>query len=157
MAETMVGTVVGTALAYAAKFARDGDGFVVTFRDVPEAITEGDNLADALVHAEDALSVALAGYAKLGCDLPAASPPKRGERLIHAAPTLVAKVALRRALGDLALSPADLARRLGADHKEVRRLLDPDHPSKLHSLDAALRAVGQRAVLAVVPIGGGRP
>jgi hypothetical protein len=41
-----------------------------------------------------------------------------------------------------------------ADHNEARRLLDPDHPSKLHSLDVALRVVGQRAVLRVVPVVG---
>lgn len=146
-----------TALAYAAKFAKDGEGFVVTFRDVPEAITQGDDLDDALASAEDALSVALAGYVKLGRDLPAMTEAKRGERVIHASPTLVAKVALRRTLHARELSPTDLARRLGVDHKEGRRLLDPDHPSKLHSLDAALRVVGQRAVLRVVPVAGERP
>jgi antitoxin HicB len=143
-------------LAYPARFAKDGDGFVVTFRDVPEAITQGDDLTEALANAEEALSVALAGYLKLACDLPAASAAKRTERVIHAAPALVAKVALRRALDAQGLSAADLARRLGVDHKEARRLLDPDHPSKLHSLDLALRAVGQRAVLHVMAIDGER-
>ena len=33
---------------------RDG-GFVVTFRDIPEAITQGKTVEDALVMAKDAL------------------------------------------------------------------------------------------------------
>ena len=39
-----------------------GGGFVVTFADVPEAITGGGDRAEALTMAEDALATALAGY-----------------------------------------------------------------------------------------------
>ena len=144
------------SLAYPAKFAKEEGGFVVTFRDVPEAITQGDDMAGALANAEDALSAALAMYAKAGEDLPVASAPKRGEHVIHAAPVLVAKVALRQTLTALGIRPTELARRLKVDEKDVRRLLDPFYQSKLPSLDAALRAVGRRAVLHVMPISGAR-
>ena len=48
-------------LTYPAKLTGDrkDGGFVVTFRDVPEAITQGDTLADALSEAEGALQAAL--------------------------------------------------------------------------------------------------
>jgi antitoxin HicB len=43
----------------------------------------------------------------------------------------------------------ELARRLGADEKEVRRLLDPHHRSKLPRLEAALAALGKRLVIGI--------
>ena len=59
--------------AYAAVFEpteREG-GFVVTFPDVPEAITEGDDMADAREQAADALGVALLTYLEMGRSLSA--------------------------------------------------------------------------------------
>jgi antitoxin HicB len=48
-------------LAYAATLTPDEEdgGYVVTFRDVPEAITQGDTLEEALHNAADVLTVAL--------------------------------------------------------------------------------------------------
>ena len=40
------------------KAAPEG-GFVVTFRDIPEAITQGEDLDDALRHAQEALETAM--------------------------------------------------------------------------------------------------
>jgi antitoxin HicB len=45
-----------------------------------------------------------------------------------------------------------LARRIGKDEKEVRRILDPKHPTKLPALTAALRALGKRLVVAVTEL-----
>jgi hypothetical protein len=42
------------------------------------------------------------------------------------------------------ISNAELARRLGADEKSVRRLRDPPHRSHIGHVEAALRALGQR-------------
>ncbi len=42
-------------LRYPAKLERDGEGYVVTFRDIPEAITAGATKEEAWVMAEDAL------------------------------------------------------------------------------------------------------
>ncbi len=140
-------------IAYPARLLRQADGsFLVSFRDVPEALTEGATRAAAAAEASDALTAALAGYVKAGNALPPATRPRAGEALIHADAGFTAKIALRAGLLEAGLSAADLARRLGSDHKEVRRLLDPDHPSKLGRLDLALRAIGYRTVLQVVPL-----
>jgi hypothetical protein len=42
------------------------------------------------------------------------------------------------------------ARRIGKDEKEVRRILDPKHPTKLPAVTAALRALGKRLVVGVM-------
>ena len=64
--------------AYPATLTPDPDGgFTVTFRDVPEAITEGDTRDEALMRAEDALESALAMYIAAKEPLPKASAAKR--------------------------------------------------------------------------------
>ena len=70
---------------YPARFqpAKEG-GFTITFRDVPEAITEGDTIDEALAAASDALESALSFYIDDRKPLPKSSSPKRGERMIIA-------------------------------------------------------------------------
>ena len=43
----------------------------------------------------------------------------------------------------------ELAKRLGKDAKEIRRILDPDHATKIPALVAALAALGRRLVVGV--------
>jgi len=43
----------------------------------------------------------------------------------------------------------ELAKRLQCDEKEVRRLLDVRHPSKLAHLEVALAALGQQLIVGV--------
>ena len=45
------------------------------------------------------------------------------------------------------ITKTELARRLGCDEKEVRRLLDPRHPSKLPRIPEALVALGKQLVV----------
>jgi|GEM_PF-6619955 len=59
---------------YQAKLEADPDGgFIVTFPDVPEAITSGEDKEEALLNAQDALGLALRCYAMLERPLPKAS------------------------------------------------------------------------------------
>lgn len=58
------------------------DGFVVTFRDVPEAITQGDTYADALDMAQDALSTAMEFYDEDNKPRPKPSEPQQGDVMI---------------------------------------------------------------------------
>ena len=54
---------------------QDG-GFVVTFPDVPEAITQGEDVSDALQQAADCLEEAIAGRIRRQACLPEASPAR---------------------------------------------------------------------------------
>jgi antitoxin HicB len=124
-------------------------GIVVSFPDVPEAITQGKDEADAYAMAEEALGMALLTYPARGVALPKAKA--RGGELVPVAVAadVAAKLAVLEAFGEAAISKAELARRLGKDEKEMRRILDPRHPSKLPTLTEALRALGKRLVVAV--------
>ncbi len=57
-----------------------------------------------------------------------------------------AKLAIYQAMRDKGVTQVALARRLGCDPKDVRRLLDPMHRSRLDRLEAAL---GKRLVIEV--------
>lgn len=51
-------------------------GYCVTFPDVPEAITQGDSLEDALMMGADALETAFEFYVEDGRPFPLPSSPK---------------------------------------------------------------------------------
>lgn len=117
-------------------------GFVVTFPDFPEAITQGENRAAALVQAADALDEALAGRIRRGDTIPRPSAPATGQAMVPVPALSAAKAALYLALREKGIRKSDLAERLQCDEKEVRRLLDPRHASKLSRLQEALAALG---------------
>jgi antitoxin HicB len=127
----------------------DRRGVVVTFPDVPEAITQGDDEADARTMAEEALGLALLSYLARGLTLPKAKAKGPGTVPVAVAPDVAAKLAVLEAFAETGVSKAELARRLGKDEKEVRRILDPRHPTKLPTLTEALRVLGKRLVIAV--------
>ncbi|HEV8713704.1 MAG TPA: type II toxin-antitoxin system HicB family antitoxin [Candidatus Binatia bacterium] len=126
--------------------AKDG-GFVVTFIDVPEAVTQGENVEDALREAADCLEEAIANRMVMGLPLPPPSPVKKRQYTVPLPAQTAAKAALYIALQEAKITKAELAKRLQCDEKEVRRLLDPRHPSKLPRIESALAAVGQRLIV----------
>ena len=123
---------------------------VVTFPDVPEAVTQGRGETDAREMAEEALGLVLLTYLERGIPLPKPRAKSRGLVEIAVAPDVAAKLAVLEAFAAAGISKSELARRIGKDEKEVRRILDPKHPTKLPALTAALRALGKRLVVGVV-------
>jgi antitoxin HicB len=120
-----------------------GGGFIVTFPDVPEAITQGENEEEAAAMAEDALVAALSFYTDNAEPLPRPSPAG-GRKFAYVPPLVAAKLALHDVMLAAGISNVALARRLGVDEKIVRRLRDPLHKSRIDQVDAALRALGKR-------------
>lgn len=124
-------------------------GFVVTFEDIPEAITQGETVPEALTEAADALEEAIAGRIRRGDPIP--EPSAAGDRACVPVPAqTAAKAALYLALRSTGISKSALAERLKCDEKEVRRLLDPRHPSKLPRIQEALAALGKSLAVKLV-------
>ena len=67
---------------YPVRLTKDGSSILVTFRDVPEAITFGTNEKDALENAVDALQTGLSFYIDCGKDWPEPSTAIDGECLV---------------------------------------------------------------------------
>jgi len=131
-------------LQYPANFepAEEG-GFVITFPDIPEAITQGEDEEDALHRASDALESALDFYFEAPRPIPAPSKPKRGQRLIELSASLSAKVLLVNEMLAQKVRPAELARRLKVTPQEVTRLIDVHHATKIDGIAVALKALGK--------------
>lgn len=65
------------------------------------------------------------------------------------APDVAAKLALLEAFAAAGIGKSEFGRRMGKDEKEVRRILDPKHPTKLPAMVEALRALGKRIVISI--------
>jgi len=133
--------------AYPAHFTPDGRGsFMVRFRDLPEAITNGRDMADAIEQAADCLQEALAGRLVRRDAVPKPSKQRRGERRIPVAMYLAPKLALFTSMKRAGINNSELARRIGVTEVVVRRMLNPKHETKAGKIEAALRALGKEAV-----------
>ena len=123
-------------------------GFSVHFPDVPDALTCGDDLDDALAMAEDALVTALGACVRSSEEIPVPGAVTKGQRLIAVPAVVAAKLALYSTMRRDGLSKAAVARRLRSSEGEVNKLLSPEHPSGIDQLENALRAVGRRLTVA---------
>jgi antitoxin HicB len=139
------------SLAYPATLTpdREAGGFTVTFPDLPEAITQGEDRLDTLTQAADCLEEAIAGRIRRGDEIPVASKTKASQTVVSVPPLMAAKAALYLAMREAKMSNVRLAKQLGCDEKDVRRMLDPRHSSRINALQAALAALGKRIVVAV--------
>lgn len=117
--------------------------------DVPGALTMGNDAADAVEQAADALVTLFAYLMAEGEPIPQPSRPKHGQPCAVLPPTVAAKLAIYEAMRHQGLTQAALAARLGCDPRQVRRLLDLDHASTLAQLERGLAALGKRLVLEV--------
>ena len=138
---------------YPARLQKDKAGFfLVTFPDFPEAATDGETMEESLHNAADALEEAIAGRINRGDTVPRPGPVKTRQRRVPVPAQIAVKAALYMAVKDAGIKNTELARRLGADEKEVRRLLDPHHRSKLPRLEAALEVLGRKLVIGIEAI-----
>jgi antitoxin HicB len=127
---------------YPATITKDGRDLLVTFKDVPEAITFGKTEADALSNAVDALETGLSFYVDARKPLPKPSKAKRGQKLVSPSALESAKLGVYQAMMDQGIKKAELARRLGWHMPQIDRLFDLKHSSKFDQIEAAATVLG---------------
>ena len=130
-------------MKYPATFTPDTGGFVVTFRDIPEAITQGDNDAEAMFMARDVLREAMSVYFDEKRSVPMPSKPLAGERLVDLPISVAAKVLLLNEMLVKDVAPSELARRMDTTRQEVNRLIDLGHSTKIDRIGEAMHALGR--------------
>ncbi|MEQ1667995.1 MAG: type II toxin-antitoxin system HicB family antitoxin [Sulfuriferula sp.] len=131
-------------MRYPVTIEPDGQFFLVTFLDIPEAITQGSTHAEALEMAKDALETALDFYFEDERKVPLPSKLKKGQEYVELSPSLWAKVLLLNEMLSQRLRPADLAKRLHVRPQAVTRLMDIKHNTKIDTISAAFTALGKK-------------
>ena len=125
------------------------EGFTVQFPDIPEALTRGDDRADALKNAADALESALDFYLDEKQAVPLPSRVKRGQDAVELPLTVAAKILLHNEMVTQDVRPAELAKRLHVSRQEMTRLFDRKHPTKIDTAARALKELGKSFELSV--------
>jgi antitoxin HicB len=129
---------------YAAQFEpADEGGFVITFPDIPEIVTQAETPAEGVEMALDALQLALSGYIKRREAIPAPRIHYGGHIVHIALPVVVdAKVALYELMRSKDRKKADLAKALNRQPSEIDRLLNLRHRSRMDDIESAFRILG---------------
>lgn len=120
----------------------DEGSVLVTFPDVPEAITFGQDEDEALLQAVDALETGLSFYVEARRPLPVPSASD-GRPTVRPSALECAKLGVYQAMTEQGLRKTDLARRLGWHLPQVDRLFDLNHASRFDQIEAAARALGR--------------
>jgi antitoxin HicB len=129
--------------AYPVSLKKDGKFILVTFPDIPEAITSGNNRDHALEMAAEALESAMDFYFEQRRAVPTPSKAKRGQPVVELPVSLSAKVLLLNEMIKQKVRPAELARRLHTSPQEVNRLTDIRHTSRIDGIAGAMKMLGK--------------
>ena len=132
---------------YPVRLRKDGEFITVSFPDIPEAHTFGNNREHALEMAMEALESAMDFYLEDKRPVPAPSKPKRGQQVVELPASVSAKVLLLNEMLRQKVRPAELARRIGTTPQEVNRLTNIRHRTRIDGIDKALRALGKRLIV----------
>ena len=87
---------------YPVTLTPDDGSVLVTFADVPEAITFGADEQEALMQAVDALESGLSFYVDARQPLPLPSKPKRGQKTVRPSALEYAKLGVYQAMTEAA-------------------------------------------------------
>jgi antitoxin HicB len=136
--------------AYPVKIKPDDNGtLLVTFPDIPEAITVADSVDDVERVALEALESAFDIYFDERREIPVPSKPRRGQGTIVLSALITAKVLLANEMVRQGIRKADLARLLHLHGPQVDRLLDTRHSSKIDAIESAFQSLGRRLEISI--------
>jgi antitoxin HicB len=134
---------------YPVTLTPDEGTVMVTFVDIPEAITFGMDEEEALLQAVDALESALTFYIEDRKLLPTPSKPKKGQKTVRPSALECGKLGVYQAMTEQGIKKSELARRLGWHMPQIDRLFDLRHASKLDQIEAAASVLGKHVKLQI--------
>lgn len=118
-------------------------GYMASFKDVPEALTEAETLEELKPMALDALITAIDFYIEDGRAFPTPSKDEKAGFSVTLPPSVVAKILLLNAMVETNTRPVDLARKMGISRQQVSRLTNLHHATKIDLIAEALTATGK--------------
>lgn len=139
---------------YAARITQKRKKFFVSFRDfyAGKPVASGASSEEALDKAREWL-LAEAGIALESAQkLPDPSDPEEGEVLVEMPVTAQVKLLLLYELIDRNMTASELAQRMGVPRSSVQNIIKADHATKIDTLDRALRALGKKINIELLPL-----
>lgn len=128
--------------------AQPEGGYTVTFPDIPEAVTEGDDREAALFNAVEVLTLCLEQRMVDGDPVPEASKVKGGV-WIEPSAAVQAALLMRMLREAQSKSLADIARALQTSWPAAQRLERPGSNPTIKQLERAAAALGKRLVISI--------
>ncbi|AUH00876.1 type II toxin-antitoxin system HicB family antitoxin [Prodigiosinella confusarubida] len=132
-------------MRYPVNLEPDTGGYVVSFPDVPEALTQGNTKEEALAMALGALVTSFEFYFEDNQRVPL--PGEITGDYVEVPSSVAAKVIMLNAFVDSGLTQVELASRMGIKKQEVTRLFDLHHSTKIDTIQKAISALGKRLEL----------
>ena len=130
-------------LNYPARFQKERDGYVVTFRDIPEALTSGATKKEAMEMAADALATAMEFYFEDRRQVPMPTKARKGEDVVELPASFAVKVLLLNEMLKENMTPSKLAKKLDTSPQTITRIVDLHHATKIDTLADAFKAMGK--------------
>ncbi|HHQ6589171.1 TPA: type II toxin-antitoxin system HicB family antitoxin [Serratia fonticola] len=129
-------------MRYPVDLQPDSGGYVVSFPDIPEALTQGDTREEALAMALDALITAFDFYFEDNQPIPL--PSEVTGDYVEVPLSVASKVLMLNALIESGLTRVELADRIGIKKQEVNRLINLQHSTKIDAIQRAMKALGKQ-------------
>lgn len=134
-------------IEYPAKIQKEEDGtFFVSFPDIPEALTQGATMEEALFNASEVLTLSMEYRLDEEQKIPDPSDIA-GDNIHLISPSAKVQSAMLIRNARQGRSLADLARTLETSWPSVQRLENPHNSPTLKMIDKAAAALGKRLVL----------
>ncbi|MGV7207430.1 type II toxin-antitoxin system HicB family antitoxin [Oxalobacteraceae bacterium A2-2] len=138
-------------LNYPVILTPDSNGtYLVDFPDLPTVHSVGNDEADALLEAADALETALSVYFDERRPIPLPSEKNTGDTVVALSALSTAKVLIWNEMFAQKMRKADLARLLKVHTPQIDRLFDLKHSSKIEFVEQAAKALGKRLSISLI-------
>lgn len=128
--------------SYPLRIEQDEGVYVLSFRDIPEAIGEASSKDEIRSNALDILEIVLDYYFKANLPIPEASAPENGEQLIELPLSFVAKIILHNTMMKNGVRSVGLARKMDIPTSEAARITSPRYKTKIDTMAKAVSAAG---------------
>lgn len=123
---------------------------MVSFPDIPEALTQGNTRHDALQAAQTALITAFEFYFDDNEAIPLPSAVGAEDTYVEIPLSVASKVLLLNAFLESKITQQVLANRIGRPKQEITRLFDLKHTTRIDAVQIAARVLGKELALTML-------
>lgn len=129
-------------LVYGASLEKDGEGWLVTFRDLTNVFSGGKTRDEAIFNAQEALEGVLLEMVAEDLEIPLPSSRQPGEEVIVVRPEVAAPVMLHILRQQTGQTIATLAQALGVKYHTYQQMEKTGQRLTLKGLTQAAKALG---------------